>query len=188
MPQKFDKVSAKQKERCMKISWKPLIPLFVVFSSSTLAADTQCLTDKYQAYVDASISWYKQLSELASAYDPALEEVSQWYVDERIHHFELNQLTVEHYLATNPSKVNTALPVESWLQLSQPDIKALTERDDALGKAATLSFEDRQRTPHKQNYELRSAFADILSDPAAIAAPLEAYNNQVNAAAEISCE
>jgi hypothetical protein len=188
MNQKFDMVSAKQKERCMKISWKPLLPLIVAFSSSSFAADTQCLTDKYQAYVNASISWYKQLSDLATAHDPDLAEVSQWYVEERIHHFELNQLAVEYYLQSGSSKVNTALPVESWLQLSQQDIKALTERTDALGDAAKLSFEERQRTPHTQNYELRSAFADILSDPAAIAAPLDAYNSQVTAAAEISCD
>ncbi len=168
--------------------WKPLIPVLLLASANAQADATQCFSDKYHAYIDASVSWYQELAQLATQHDPALSEVSQWYVEERVNHFTLNKLAVDYYLTNQPSKVNTNLAVESWLQLTQPQVKALTERDDQLGQAAQASFADRQRTPHKQNYELRSALADILSDPNTIQAPLENYNNQLLAAEQISCE
>jgi len=148
-------------------------------STITQAADTQCLSNKYDAYIDASLTWYKDLLELTTQQYPDLKEVGAWFYNGRKNHFELNRAAVHYYLEEDTSKVTTEQPVEAWLQLEQVDIKTLASRTDALGKLAAKSFSDRQSPPHTKNYELRSAFADLLSHPNKIDAVLKKYNQAI---------
>ncbi|MGF1763030.1 hypothetical protein [Aliivibrio kagoshimensis] len=159
----------------------------LLLSTTASAADTQCNSKKYHAYVDASLSWYNSLIELTVKKDPSLAEVGTWFLEGRKHHFELNRVAVDFYLVNDTSHVSLEKPVESWLQLEQKEIKVLAERDDELGKIAKITFTDRQSNPHQQNYELRSAFADLLSDPKAIEAPLNSYNDKMSAISEVTC-
>lgn len=76
-------------------------------------------------------------------------------------------------------KVATTQHVESWLKLEQPEIKQLATRSDELGKLASVTFADRQATPHPKNYELRSALADLLSHPKQIESALNRYNQAI---------
>lgn len=97
----------------------------------------------------------------------------------RTHHFELNRAAVDYYLTSSPEKVAIDEQVESWLKLSQADVKTLSQRDDELGKIAKTTFDDRQSPPNDKNYELRSAFADLLSHPSNIKPALDKYNQSV---------
>lgn len=152
------------------------------------AANNECQIEKYDNYINASIHWYEDLSELTSSSNPDLKEVSDWFLDGRKKHFELNRVAVSTFLTEQPTKVSTELDVESWLQLSQQDVKALAERDDQLGQLAKASFEYRQAKPHPQNYEFRSALAELLSHPNKIQPALDAYNKSVMQANETDCK
>ncbi|MGF1694629.1 hypothetical protein L4D20_10770 [Vibrio kyushuensis] len=162
--------------------------LLTLSSGSVFAASSQCLTDKYDAYIDASLTWYQDLTDLTSERYPELKEVSQWFLDGRKNHFELNRAAVHYYLENDTSKIASGQSVEAWLQLEQHDVKELSERDDELGKAAKLTFSDRQSTPHEKNYELRSAFADLLSHPKQIDSVLQKYNQSISTLEEMDCE
>ncbi|MGF1805851.1 hypothetical protein L4C31_11440 [Aliivibrio sifiae] len=164
-----------------------LLP-FALLTTSAQAADTECLSNQYSQYVDASLTWYKELISITVKRDPNLESVGNWFLEGRQHHFELNRAAVDFYLKNDPSKVKTNQSIESWLQLDQKEIKTLASNNDELGKIAKVTFDDRQAQPHKQNYELRSAFADILSHPKEIDAPLNAYNQKMTEISEISCK
>lgn len=153
----------------------------------SFASQMTCNADKYSAYIDASIGWYQDLADITVTNYPELEEVSQWFVEQRVNHFQLNNQAVQVFLKEESSKVATNLSVESWLKLTQQDIKSLTERKDSLGDLAKTSFNDRQSTPHPKNYELRSAFADLLSDPKVIEAPLKKYNDAIESLENIEC-
>ncbi|MGR6861139.1 hypothetical protein [uncultured Aliivibrio sp.] len=165
-----------------------LILPFALLTTSVQAADTECLSNKYSQYVDASLTWYKELIAITIKKDPNLESVGEWFLEGRQHHFELNRAAVDFYLKNDPSKVKTNQSIESWLQLDQKEIKTLAANNDALGKVAKITFDDRQTQPHKQNYELRSAFADILSHPKEIDAPLNAYNETISKISDITCK
>jgi len=165
-----------------------LILPFALLATSAQAANTECLSDKYSQYVDASLTWYEELIAITVKKDPNLESVGNWFLKGRKHHFELNRAAVDFYLKNDPSKVKTNQSIESWLQLDQKEIKSLSMKDDALGKVAKITFDDRQAPPHKQNYELRSAFADILSHPKEIDAPLKAYNKTMTQISDINCK
>jgi hypothetical protein len=167
---------------------KSLVLLLSALPAFAFAADTECQIKKYDTYIDASINWYQDLATLTSADNPDLQEVSDWFLDGRKKHFELNRLSVHQFLSTNPNKVSTELDVESWLQLTQADIKELSTRQDELGILAKSSFEYRQTKPHSQNYEFRSALAELLSHPNKIQPALTAYNNAVNQANSQVCE
>ncbi|WGW01522.1 hypothetical protein QF117_12115 [Vibrio sp. YMD68] len=162
--------------------------LLTLSSSSVFANNTQCLSDKYDAYIDASLAWYQDLSDLTSERYPDLKEASQWFLEGRKNHFELNRAAVHYYLGNDAAKLSTAQSIESWLQLDQADIKALTQRDDALGEAAQLTFSDRQNAPHEKNYQLRSAFADLLSHPKQIDNVLQKYNRSIAKLEEMDCK
>ncbi|GLR75354.1 hypothetical protein [Aliivibrio sifiae] len=164
-----------------------LLP-FALLTTSAQAADTECLSNQYSQYVDASLTWYKELISITVKRDPNLESVGNWFLEGRQHHFELNRAAVDFYLKNDPSKVKTNQSIESWLQLDQKEIKTLASNNDELGKIAKVTFDDRQAQPHKQNYELRSAFADILSHPKEIDAPLNAYNQKMTEISDISCK
>ncbi|MDV7104282.1 hypothetical protein R3X26_07665 [Vibrio sp. TH_r3] len=158
-------------------------------SASTLsqAADTQCLSGKYDSYIDASLTWYQDLIELTTQQYPDLKEVGEWFYNGRKNHFELNRAAVHVFLEEDTNKVATEQPIEAWLKLEQVDVKALANRTDELGKLASISFNDRQSKPHEKNYQLRSAFADLLSHPNKIDSVLNKYNNAIATTENINC-
>lgn len=158
------------------------------FSSFAIATDATCLSQKYDAYVDTSIIWYQDLAKITSSEYPELTEVSNWFLEGRKHHFELNREAVHHYLEKDPSKIAIDRPVERWLSLEQRDIKVLSARNDKLGELAKITYRDRQSVPHEKNYELRSALADLLSHPTKIQSALERYNNAIKKVEKIICK
>lgn len=162
--------------------------LLATTSTMVAAADNACLSQKYDAYIDASLHWYEDLSQLTAEEYPQLQEVSEWFLEGRKNHFELNRAAVHYYLEQDASKVSTSKPVEAWLQLEQKDIKVLASRSDELGKLAQVTFNDRQTKPHAQNYELRSAFADLLSHPTKIDKALKRYNAAIQELEVIKCQ
>lgn len=157
-------------------------------STFTFAADQQCLANKYDGYVDASLQWYQDLVDLTVSQYPDLKEVSQWFLDGRKHHFELNREAVHYFLKNDPSRVATEQPIEAWLKLEQHDVKQLASRSDDLGEAAKKTFSDRQSTNHPKNYELRSAFADLLSHPQQIDSALNKYNQSIEKLEKQKCD
>ncbi|WP_105902714.1 hypothetical protein [Vibrio gangliei] len=150
--------------------------------------NTRCLVSKYDAYIDASLTWYQDLVSITTDSNPELKEVGDWFLQGRTHHFELNRAAVDYYLENEPAKVAIDEQVESWLKLTQVDVKALSQRDDELGSIAKATFDDRQSIPNEKNYELRSAFADLLSHPSNIKPALDKYNQAVAAANKIQCQ
>lgn len=162
--------------------------LLAATSTMAAAADNACMSQKYDAYIDASLHWYEDLSQLTAEQYPELKEVSEWFLEGRKNHFELNRAAVHYYLKEDPTKVATAQPVEAWLQLEQKDIKVLASRSDELGQLAQVTFADRQATPHEKNYQLRSAFADLLSHPTKIDSALKRYNESIKNLEAINCQ
>ncbi|HCG6062460.1 TPA: hypothetical protein NJ098_001050 [Vibrio parahaemolyticus] len=162
--------------------------LLATSSTFTFAADQQCLANKYDGYVDASLQWYQDLVDLTVSQYPDLKEVSQWFLDGRKHHFELNREAVHYFLKNDPSRVATEQPIEAWLKLEQHDVKQLASRSDDLGEAAKNTFSDRQSTNHPKNYELRSAFADLLSHPQQIDSALNKYNQSIEKLEKQKCD
>ncbi|WP_114764317.1 hypothetical protein [Vibrio rhodolitus] len=156
-------------------------------STAALAADNVCLSEKYDAYVEASMHWYEDLTSLTSEQYPELKEVSQWFLDGRRNHFDLNAAAVKYYLDNDPAKIALQKPVEAWLQLEQKEIKILASRSDELGQIAAKSFADRQSKQHPKNYELRSAFADLLSHPTKIDSALKRYNSSIAKVESMTC-
>ncbi|MEJ2763700.1 hypothetical protein VV869_06920 [Photobacterium sp. MCCC 1A19761] len=165
-----------------------IILSLALLPSTVLAADTSCQSDKYHQYIDASLSWYQSLVDIAVKKNPSLQEVGDWFLEGRKHHFELNREAVDWYLENDTDKLALSQPIESWLKLTQQDVKALSQQDNALGHMAKLSFDDRQSQPHPKNYELRSAFADLLTHPGDIDQPLNMYNEKMTAIAAIECD
>lgn len=162
--------------------------LLATSSTFTFAADQQCLASKYDGYVDASLQWYQDLVDLTVTQYPDLKEVSQWFLDGRKHHFELNREAVHYFLENDPSRVATEQPIEAWLKLEQHDVKQLASRSDKLGEVAKQTFSDRQSTNHPKNYELRSAFADLLSHPQQIDTALNKYNQSIEKIEKQKCD
>jgi uncharacterized protein YozE (UPF0346 family) len=78
--------------------------------------------------------------------------------------------------------------VEAWLQLEQKEIKQLAKRNDELGKLAQVTFNDRQTKQHDKNYQLRSAFADLLSHPTKIDSALKRYNQAIGQLDQLDCQ
>ncbi len=151
------------------------------------AADIQCLSSKYDTYIDASLVWYQDLTRLTTEQHPELKEAGEWFLNGRKNHFELNRAAVQHYLKQDTSRVATTQPVETWLKLEQADVRQLATREDELGKLAATSYADRQSKPHPQNYQLRSAFADLLGNPDGIADILSNYNQAMATTNAINC-
>ncbi|WED22999.1 hypothetical protein L3Q72_06280 [Vibrio sp. JC009] len=169
---------------------KRILTTLLLSMTATFAhsADNQCLSGKYDAYIDASLTWYQDLIELTSSQYPELAEVGDWFYQQRKNHFELNRAAVHYYLEKDMTKVATEQPIEAWLQLEQKDVKQLAGRNDSLGELANKSFQDRQHKRHPQNYELRSAFAELLSHPDKIDVILTKYNTAMEKAEQLSCD
>ena len=162
--------------------------LFTSLPFSAFAADNSCLAGKYDAYIDASLNWYQDLTTLTTSQYPELEGVSTWFLQGRKHHFELSRAAVHYYLEHDPSKVAIEQSVEGWLKLEQADIKALAKRDDQLGQLAKVTYNDRQTPPHEKNYELRSALAELLSHPNKIDQALQTYNQSISQISQTECQ
>ncbi|EVT78796.1 hypothetical protein D032_2889 [Vibrio parahaemolyticus V14/01] len=118
----------------------------------------------------------------------SLRKGSPYILDGRKHHFELNREAVHYFLKNDPSRVATEQPIEAWLKLEQHDVKQLASRSDDLGEAAKKTFSDRQSTNHPKNYELRSAFADLLSHPQQIDTALNKYNQSIEKLEKQKCD
>ncbi len=162
--------------------------LLATLSHGVLAEDKLCLTTKYDAYIDASLQWYQDLTDLTTQQYPQLAEVSEWFLTGRQHHFEFSRQALRYYLDNEPDKVATQRSVEEWLSLEQLDIKHLAERDDKLGQLANITYRDRQSAPHDDNYILRSALADILSQPALIGNALHTYHQSISQLEQRDCQ
>ncbi|KMV30807.1 hypothetical protein [Photobacterium swingsii] len=165
-----------------------LLLSLALLPTSAMAASDTCVSNKYHQYIDASLSWYESLVALSVKKDENLKEVGQWFLDGRKHHFELNRQAFDWFLKNDQSRLDFSQSVESWLKLSQQDVKTISQQDDELGKFAKQAFDDRQSKPHPKNYELRSAFADLLSHPGDIEKPLNAYNEKITKIENIECK
>lgn len=150
--------------------------------------DQLCLSQKYNHYITASIGWYESLVDLTIQKDPKLEEVASWFLEGRREHFKLNQEAFNYYLKNDPAKLNLNGGVESWLNLSQEDVKALSNSNGELADAAKKVFAFRQGQAHQGNYDLRSALASLLSHPKEIEVPLTRYNDEMAQLAQTSCD
>lgn len=171
---------------------KPVIIAALLSCSliSTAQADdiVDCQIKQYDMYIDASLQWYQDLTQLTATDYPELKDVADWFLDGRKHHFELSRAVVHDYLRNEPNKVATNRSIEAWLQLEQTDVKHLTQRNDELGELAKITFHDRQTKPHEKNYELRSAFADLLSHPQKIDSALRKYNEKIEQIEQNRCQ
>ncbi|WP_407330402.1 hypothetical protein [Enterovibrio sp. 27052020O] len=150
--------------------------------------DPLCATQKYHNYVNASIAWYESLVDLTIEKDPKLDDVANWFLEGRRNHFMLNDAAFDYYVENDPSKLNFDAPVESWLNLTQEDIKTLSNSSGVLADAAKKVFEFRQGQAHQGNYDLRSALADLLSHPKEIEVPLNRYNSEMTQLAQTHCD
>ncbi|MGB2079650.1 MAG: hypothetical protein ACPHV3_07670 [Vibrio sp.] len=147
----------------------------------------ECLQTSYSQYVDASLAWYQDLIQETTAKNDKLTEVGQWFLTGRQHHFELNRAAFNEFIQTSPAKINLNHSVESWLTLTQADIRQLSVRKDALGQAAAQTYQDRQKPPHPQNYQLREAFAQNLSQDDALKPQLNQYNQKLTSISAQKC-
>jgi hypothetical protein len=164
-----------------------LLPL-ILMSNVNAQSREECAIQHYDTYIDASLQWYSDLTELTINEYPELESVSAWFLEGRKHHFELSRAVVHDALHNNPTKIATSRSIESWLQLEQTEVKQLSMRDDKIGMLAQATFSDRQATPHEKNYELRSAFAELLSHPKKIDTALSKYNEKMEFIEHNPCE
>lgn len=161
---------------------------FIVISNVHAQSTEECSIQQYDTYIDASLQWYQDLTEITVSEYPELDDVSTWFLDGRKHHFELSRAVVHDALQNNPEEISTSRSIESWLQLEQAEVKQLSMRDDKIGMLAKETFSDRQSTPHEKNYELRSAFAELLSHPKKIDTALTKYNEKMELIEQNPCK
>lgn len=86
--------------------------LMSLMPTAALASPNQCESDEYHQYVDASLEWYKNLVELTVQKHPDLKEVSDWFMQGRMNHFELNREAFDWYLANDATHLNLDSSVE----------------------------------------------------------------------------
>ncbi|MFD2176807.1 hypothetical protein [Veronia pacifica] len=163
-----------------------------IFSCSAHAVDIanidkQCAKKNYLDYVSASILWYENLVNLTVNKHPQLQEVANWFLDGRRKHFTLNEVAFNWYLENDESRLNFNKSVESWLTLTQEDIRKLSLTSTPISPDAKAVFDFRQGKAHEGNYELRTALADLLSNPKEIERPLRAYNDSIAKITNHSC-
>ncbi len=162
--------------------------LFSANSYSTEQLNLVCASEKYHRYVDASISWYESLVSLTIYKNPELSDVAQWFLNARKQHFQFNAKAFDYYLAQRPQDIHLTQAVESWINLSQKDIQVLSEGTSPLADSAKSVFDFRQQKVHESNYALRSAFADLLSNPDEIQAALGQYNAEIQHINQLQCD
>lgn len=149
---------------------------------------TQCQIDKYDAYIDASLQWYKNLTRLTAIHYPHLSNASDGFFSTRQHHFELSRAVAHDYLQHAPTQIATNRTVEAWIQLETNEVEQLANRNDDVGQLAKVSFRDRQTEPHMSNYALRSAFATLLSNEQQVNRALALYNQRMDIIKNQHCE
>lgn len=169
------------------LSLVALLPLILI-SNVNAESIEECAIQKYDTYIDASLQWYSDLTDLTITEYPELDSVSAWFLEGRKHHFELSRAVVHDALINEPKKINTSRSIESWLQLEQTEVKQLSMRDDQIGLLAKQTFDDRQAAPHEKNYQLRSAFAELLSHPKKIETALARYNEKMAVIEQNPCQ
>ena len=160
---------------------------FSAHSADIANIDIQCAKNSYHDYVDASIEWYENLVRLTIKDDPKLKDVAEWFMDGRKKHFLLNKDAFDWYINNDESKLDFNTSVESWLKLSQEDIRKLSLTSTPISGAAKEVFDFRQGKAHADNYALRTAFADLLSHPKKIEEPLGTYNQKIEIIGKKSC-
>lgn len=170
-----------------------VLPLCLTLMSTPSVASNindynqSCLKEKYQAYIDASVSWYENLINEVVEKHPDLKAVSDWFLEGRYDHFKLKQMVFTNYLSTDPDLLHLNKPVESWLNLTQEDIKSLSLSQSNIKEMAKKVYEFRQGNAQQGNYELRSALADLLKNPQNIEEPLNRYNDKMQVLTDMSC-
>ncbi|OOF21602.1 hypothetical protein [Salinivibrio sp. IB872] len=165
-----------------------LAAVMPAMSQAAPVDNADCYTAKYHDYVDASINWYQDLVSLTVSKDESLKDVADWFLRGRENHFKLNAQAFDYYLSNDTAKLSLDAPVESWLQLTQEDVKALSQSSLPPAKLAKEVFEFRQGEAMEGNYALRSALADLLSHPKEIDTALNQYNNQMAAINQRQCK
>ncbi len=165
--------------------------LAIALSLSTFGAyaDTQsCHSDIYHDYISASLEWYEDLVSVAIEKDESLKDVAEWFLSGRRTHFLFNQTAVDWYLDNDREQLRLDQSVESWLAFDQEKIRDIANSDHPLALEAKKVYELRQSKPHQQNYELRSAFAELLSHPGNIDEPLTSYNDKMARLSTVECK
>ncbi|MHA2938080.1 hypothetical protein ACXJY6_07260 [Vibrio sp. RC27] len=170
-----------------RLSLISLLPLILISNVSAQSIE-ECEIQQYDTYIDASLNWYQDLTTITVSEYPDLAGVSEWFLEGRKHHFELSRAVVHDALHNSPESISTSRSIESWLQLEQSDVKELSMRDDEIGALAKQTFNDRQSTPHEKNYDLRSAFAELLSHPKKIDTALSKYNEKMELIEQSPCK
>ncbi len=171
----------------MRTSVLLFLACLFLLPSSVLASDNTCSRQKYDQYVQSSLQWYQTLIDLAVKEDKALEEVGRWFLQARQHHLILNQQALSWYFQHQPQRIPLTLPVESWIALTQTEIKTLSQQSNALTPYAQRVFANRQAKPHPQNYQLRTMFALLLTQPQLMKNPLMTYNEKIKNINKINC-
>ena len=159
----------------------------LLFPIRANADEIKCSIQKYNQYIESSLFWYQSLTQLAVQQNSDLKDVAQWFLKGRRHHLALNQQALSWYFQSDQSKIKLNGPVESWIRLTQADIKDLTRHANQLLPYAQRVFHDRQQKPHPQNYQLRTMFASLLTQPQLIRQPLIQYNSNINNINKITC-
>ncbi|OOE98201.1 hypothetical protein [Salinivibrio sp. IB643] len=162
--------------------------LLPMMSHAAPVENADCYSAKYHDYVDASINWYQALVEMTVEKDASLDEVADWFLRGRTNHFNLNAQAFDYYLNNDSAKLNLDAPVESWLMLSQEDVKILSQSSLPPSSLAKDVFAFRQGESMEGNYALRSALADLLSHPKEIDKPLNQYNDQMVSINDRQCQ
>ena len=168
--------------------------LFIFLASSNAFStpfdelDKTCLSQKYHNYVKASIDWYGALVQIAQKEDPKLENVAHWFLKGRQNHFKLNDAVFNERLKSAPASLNFHFGVESWLNLTQEEVKELSQSHSKLAAPARKVFKFRQNETHKDSYALRATLANLLKSPQKIDAPLRHYNQQIEKLSNTHCK
>lgn len=163
-----------------------MISLLPTLSYANTTFD-QCVSDKYQKYIQASISWYENIISHTVEKHPDLNEVTQLFFDLREKHFLFNQKVFDFYLINQPDQLNLSRSVESWLDISQYDIQQLSLQSSPLSMSAKEIHALRQTSGHRDNYKLRTALADLFSDPNNMKTALDNYNQKITQINQTKC-
>ncbi len=158
------------------------------FSTPLNELDKTCLSQKYHNYVKASIDWYDALIQIAVKEDPKLENVGYWFLKGRHNHFKLNDAVFNERLKNAPNTLNLHSGIESWLNLTQEEVKELSQSHSKLAPPARKVFNFRQDETHKDSYALRAALANLLKSPQKMDAPLRHYNQQIEKLSHTHCK
>ena len=161
------------------------LSLLTPFVQAKTELDANCASHLYQGYVDASVAWYESLVSIAVEAQPELQDVGDWFLKARQAHFQFHGEAFDYFLVQSPERLNFSQSVESWLKLSQHEVKEISESNsDCLKSTKYLSISS---TKNHEKLCFCDAFAQLLSQPQVPAAvkKLPSCHDRTNAA---SCE